>query len=71
MEASEYVAYEVNFDLNNSMETTKDEVWDVIGCDDLKSPNSYEEGEEQIKVEPIVKFSEVESCVLTFQTYME
>ena len=28
-------------------------------CDDLNSPNSDEEGEEQIKVKPIVKFSEV------------
>ena len=53
------------------MAITKHEVWDVIGCDDSNFPNPNEEGEEQIEVKPIVKFSEVESCVLTLQTYME
>ena len=43
----------------------------MIGCDDSNSPNSDEEGEEQIKVTAVVKFSEVQSCVLTLQTYME
>ena len=71
MEAGEYVAYELDFDLNNSMEITEDEVWDVIGCDDSNSPNSDEEGKEQIEVKPVVKFSEVQSCVLTLQIYME
>ena len=42
----------------NSMQITKAEVWDVIGCDDLNSPNLDEEGEEQIEVKPFVKFSE-------------
>ena len=49
----------------DSQPFTKDEVWDVIGCDNLNSPNSNEEGEEQIEVKPVVKFSEVQSCVLT------
>ena len=44
--------------LNKSMKITEDEVWDVIGCDDSNSPNSDEEGEEQIEVKLIVKFSE-------------
>jgi hypothetical protein len=48
MEVGEYVAYEFDFDINNSMEIAEDEVWDVIGCDDLDSPNSNEEGEEHI-----------------------
>ena len=46
MEAGEYVPYKFDFDLNNSMEITEDEVWDVIGCDDSNSPISDEEGEE-------------------------
>ena len=46
-------------------------MWDVIECDDSNFPNSNEEGKEQIKVKPVVKFNEVQSCVLTLQTYME
>ena len=34
----------------DSQPFTKDEVWDVIGCDNSNSPNSDEEGEEQIEV---------------------
>ena len=34
----------------DSQHFTKDEVWDVIGCDNSKSPNSYEERKEQIEV---------------------
>ena len=59
MEASEYVAYESDFDLKISMEITYDEVWDVIGCDDSNSPNSDEEVEEHKEVKPVAKFSEV------------
>ena len=71
MEVDEYEAYEFNFDFNNSMEVTQDEVWDVIGCDDSNSPNSDEEVEEHKEVKPVAKFSEVQSCGLTLQTYME
>ena len=42
-----------------------------VGCDDLNSPNSDEKGEIQIEVKLVVKFSEVQSCVQTLQTYME
>ena len=45
----------------DSQPFTKDEVWDVIGCDNLNSPNSDEEGREQIEVKPVVKFIEVQS----------
>ena len=55
----------------DSQPLTKDEVWNVVGCDNSNSPNSDEEGEEQIEVKPVVQFSEIQSCVLTLQTYMK
>ena len=50
----------------NSMKITKDEVWDVIGCDDSNFPNSDDEGEEQIEVKQVVKFSEDYSFLFCF-----
>ena len=48
------------------MKITKDEVWDVIGCDDSNFPNSDDEGEEQIEVKQVVKFSEDYSFLFCF-----
>jgi hypothetical protein len=57
--------------LRNTSKTWVPTYITLIGCDDSNSSNSDDGGEEQIEVKLIVQVSEVQSCVLTPQIYME
>jgi hypothetical protein len=74
MGASKYVEFELDFDLNNPVEVIEDDVWDVLESNPISeaphlSDDDYED--QNLEVESICLFSEVQTSFASIQKYLE